>query len=212
MNTLFRIIALMTAPVWTGPEFDFHPSPGVSVAVPECVLATEWVEANPDALPTTLESYSTYSSAYRRAIYEALDVEARISLWKEHLASVAHAITSPEQRLFLQAAPLGFYLGGNASESEVRAFEKEAIAILGEELTRAAFYSLGGPVPVQDGEGQFPDCSCRIPTELNPSPKDCVAGSVCLAKLIIFDVCRDTKSGCGFLDLFACSGLCYKTG
>ncbi len=204
MNTLFGIIALATATVWPGPEAYVDQFPGASAFTPECVLAEEWVEANLDALPTTLEAYSDYSIPYRNAIYNALDVEARISLWTEHLAAVAHEVTSPEQRLFLQMVPLELYLGGTASESEVAAFEEDAIAILGEELTHTALYRLGGPAPVQDGKNQLIDCSCRV------GKSDCSDGSTCYSHIWIFDLCRDVRN-CGILDLFTCNGLCIQT-
>ena len=110
----------------------------------------------------------------------------------------------PEQRLFLQVAPLEFYLGGTASESEVVAFEEEAIAILGEELTHSAFYRLGGPAPVQDGKDQFPDCSCRVGHDMS----DCSFGSTCYSHFWIFDFCRDVRN-CGFLGFSNCNGLCF---
>lgn len=203
MNTLFQIVALATAAVWPGPASHVDQFPGASAVTPECVLAEAWVEANLDALPTTLEAYRDYSIPYRNAIYSALGVEARVSLWREHLRAVADEVTSPKQRRFLQTAPLEFYLGGIASESEVAAFEEEAVAILGKELTRSAFYSLGGPAPVQDGNNQLIDCSCRVGHDI----ADCSGGSRCYSHIWIFDLCRNVNN-CGFLDLFECTGVC----
>lgn len=68
MNTLFQIVALATAAVWPGPASHVDQFPGASAVTPECVLAEAWVEANPDALPTTLEAYRDYSIPYRNAI------------------------------------------------------------------------------------------------------------------------------------------------
>lgn len=58
-----------------------------SSLVPECVRATAWVKANHRVLPTTLEAFSRYSVAYRRAIFNALPENAKAGLWRAHLES-----------------------------------------------------------------------------------------------------------------------------
>lgn len=101
MSNLIGIIVLAGAAMWVGLEPRPVADPDGSAVVPECELAAEWVDANADALPTTLEEFGEHSIAFRRAIYGALDVEARISLWEENLAAIAHEVTSSEKRLFL---------------------------------------------------------------------------------------------------------------
>ncbi len=205
MNMFFSVTVLAVAAIWTA-----------SVApadTPECELAKEWVEAHHDALPTTLVALSEHSMIYRRAIYQALDVEARISLWQEHVATVADQVTLPEQRLFLQRAmpELGRYLSETLSESGLDAFTEEATRILGEDLARDAFGVLGtAPEPtLEEGDAQLllPDCSCRVGSE----EWNCQEGSECRSrKWIVLDVCEDIGSGCGPLWLFDCNGLCYQ--
>ncbi len=203
MNTLLPITALAIAAIWTASV--------APVDTPECELAKEWVEAHRDELPTTLAAFSEHSVIYRRAIYRALDVEARIVLWQEHLTVVADQVTLPEQRRFLQGAmpELGRYLSEPPSESGLDVFAEEAITVLGKDLARDAIGVLGSaPEPtLEEGDAQLPDCSCRVGWE----EWNCRAGSECRSrKWIIFDVCEDIGPGCGPLWMFDCNGLCYQ--
>ena len=206
---LFGFVALMGSAVWAAPQPKAGSSADVSAAVPECVLAERWVEAHREALPTTLVAFSEHSVVYRRAIYRALDVEARISLWQEHIAAVADQVTLPEQRLFLQRAipELDRYISETASESGLQAFGEEAISVLGKDLARDAFGVLGSAPTLEEGDAQLPDCSCRVGWPFF----NCAEGSDCRSrKWIIFDVCRDLDTGCGLLWEQACNGLCYQ--
>jgi hypothetical protein len=58
---------------------------------PICVVAAEWVEDNPEALPTTLEGFADFSIPYRRAIANAMEPELRSSLWIEQLTEFRDA-------------------------------------------------------------------------------------------------------------------------
>ncbi len=208
---LFGFVALMGSAVWAAPQPKAGSSADVPAVIPECVLAERWVEANRASLPTTLAAFSEHSMAYRRAIYDALDVEARISLWQEHVATVADQVKLPEQRLFLQGAipELDKYVSDAPSESELEAFGEETISVLGKDLTRTAFGVLGfAPEPTTaEGDVQLPDCSCAV----GWSFLDCVEGSKCKGrKWIIFDVCRDLETGCGLFLEMPCNGLCFQ--
>ncbi len=206
---LFGFVALLGSAIWAAPQPKAESSADVSAVVPECVLAERWVEAHREALPTTLVAFSEHSMIYRRAIYRALDVEARISLWQEHVAAVADQVTLPDQRLFLQRAipELGRYISENSSESGLEAFGEEAISVLGKDLARDAFWVLGSAPTLEEGDPQLPDCSCRVGWPFF----NCVEGSDCRSrKWIIFDVCRDIDTGCGLFHEQACNGLCYQ--
>ena len=208
---LLGFVALLGAAISAAPQPKAAPSAEVSEVVPECVLAERWVEANRKALPTTLVAFSEHSIIRRRAIYRALDVEARISLWKEHVAAVTARVTRPEQRLFLQSAiaQLDRYLSVTPSESGLGAFGEEAISVLGKDLTRDAFGVLGSApeTTLEEGGAQLPDCSCRVGWPFF----NCTEGSECRSrKWIIFDVCRDLDTGCGLLWEHPCNGLCYR--
>ena len=181
--------------------------PDASAGVPECELAAQWVADNLDALPTTLDAFSEHSITFRRTIYSALDIDVRISLWREHLAGVAHEVKSPHQRLFLReiSRDLNRYLQSTMPRVEIKALEERAVAVLGKDLARRALAALG-PDPESTEVGSLsPDCSCSTESDwcnawrLPWQPKShCVLGSC------------DEIDGCGFLLKYRCNGLCHR--
>lgn len=213
MSKLFGIIPLACIAIWA------VPAPGRDASsntpVPECELAKEWVAANLDALPTTLDAFGEHSLTFRRAIYGALDTEIRISLWRENLAAVAHEATLPEQRLFLErvSRDLDGYLRGDAPDSEIDDLAEEARAILGMDLAGRAIAVLG-PVPESagsaavsgafPGEGQDdPQCACSTKDDWCGGIFD-FFGPVCVKSY----PCDPTLFGCGTLFVRRCDGLC----
>lgn len=166
MSKLLGIFLLAGAAIWLAPEPGAESISDAAVDVPECELARQWVSANLNALPTTLEAFSEHSATYRRAIYGALDPEVRISLWRENLAAVAKEVTSPEHRFFLDrvSRELEGHLRGTAPRSELEVLAEEATATLGSDLARRALTSLGTE-PTADDATQEADprpCSCRV--------------------------------------------------
>ena len=224
MSKLLGII-LVAGTIWLAPEPGAESIPDAGVDVPECVLASQWVSANVDALPTTLEAFGEHSATYRRAIYGALDSEARISLWREHLAAVTPEVTSPEQRLFLDrvSRELEGHLRGTAPRSELEELAKEATATLGADMARRALTSLGAEGMLADVTQELPedpaavDCSCATgwwgdlwcnlgPDDiLDPDPTDeprvCWEGPS-------EDRCEVVA--CGPFDIFECDGNCWR--
>ncbi len=103
MSKLFLVIVLASTAIWSVPESSVDTVLDTRAGVSECELAEEWVAANLDALPKTLAAFGEHSVTFRRAIYGALDTEARVSLWRQNLVAVADgAAISPEQRLYLE--------------------------------------------------------------------------------------------------------------
>ena len=212
MSKLFGIIPLACIAIWAVPAPITEASS--DTLVPECELAAEWVEANLDALPTTLEAFGEHSITFRRAIYGALDTDVRISLWRENLATVAHEATSPEQRLFLErvSRDLDVYVLGTAPQSEIAALEEEAKAVLGKPLAGRALVFLGPvPEPVASvtenggsiGEAQDdPQCACSTKSDF------CGFPDTLMISCVQHYPCDETLFGCGFLFLFRCDGLC----
>lgn len=207
MIKLLGLIILLATVFWPAPA-PMADAPLVESAVPECRLAEAWVEANRDALPTTLEAFGEYSVPFRRAIYRALDVEARISLWREHLDGAADELTSHRQRLFLERVTreLDGHLRGALPQTELDALAEEATAILGKDLAYRTIAMLG-PVatPVAEGgvqSGEAPICKCHSNHPFmcwRPwSPND-----VCL-----FGGCPPTPDGCSWLWEYSCDGRC----
>ncbi|MYA41060.1 MAG: bacteriocin fulvocin C-related protein [Gemmatimonadetes bacterium] len=210
MSKLFGIIPLACIAIWA------VPAPGNDASsntpVPECELAKEWVAANLDALPTTLDAFGEHSLTFRRAIYGALDTEIRISLWRENLAAVAHEATLPEQRLFLErvSRDLDGYVRGTAPASEIDAVAEEARAILGMDLAGRAIAVLGS-VPesavfaVENGDLE-PDCACS--TEEDWCWLTSFGRRECRDDEDYH--CDDLESGCGDWWQAACDGMCFK--
>lgn len=211
MNKLsIGFVVLMGSAIWAVPQPKADSVPGVSAVVPECELATQWVAANPDALPTTIEAFSEHSITFRRAIYKALDTDVRISLWQEHLVAVAHEVKSPQQCLFLSevSRDLNRYLQSTTPLSEIRALEEKAVGVLGKNLARRAIAVLGpDPESATEGDGIAPDCGCSIESDWCNAwrwpwqPK----------RLCVLDSgdCNGTE-GCGTLMEFTCDGLCER--
>lgn len=206
---LFGFVALLLPAFWAVPQPKADLSPDESAGVPECELAERWVADNLDALPTTLDAFSEHTITFRRTIYSALDTDVRISLWREHLAGVAHEVESPEQRLFLSevSRDLNRHLQNTTPRSEIKALEKKAVAVLGVDLARRALATLGpDPEPTEVGSLP-PDCSCSTESDwcnawrLPWQPKShCVLGSA---------DCNEID-GCGFLLRYRCDGLCHR--
>ena len=227
MSKLLGVFILVGAGMWVVPEPISVAYPDRSGVVSECELAKEWVAANINALPTTPEAFGEHSVAFRRAIYGALDMEARISLWQENLAAVALEATSSEQRLLLDrvSRELEGHLRGTAPRSELYALGEEAIASLGMDLTRRAMTlsALGdSPMPdymTQDPGDDRPDCTCstdRPHPWMEQCPQDpwrdpgsirrCFEGPPDLA-------CEVSYVGCGWFgeeDGTPCNGRCWQ--
>ena len=206
MSKLLGIIVFAGAVTWIVPQLNPDTSSDVPGDVLECELAKEWVAANLDELPTTLNAFAEHSITFRRAIFGALDSDVRISLWREHLAAVAHEFASSEQRLFLErvSRELDGLVLGTAPLSELDVLGEQARAILGEDLARRAMGVLGPePEPAaavaKDGS-VVPQvlCSCSTSSDFCPAPAICGAGA-----------CTPTTRGCGWFWLYACDGLCW---
>ncbi len=208
-KVLFGFVALMGTAFGAVPQFKADSPPDASPGVPECELAKQWVADNLDALPTTLDAFSEHSITFRRTIYSALDTDVRISLWREHLAGVAHEVESPHQRLFLSevSRDLNRYVQSTTPRFEIEALGEKAVAVLGRDLTHRALAALG-PDPESTEVGSLPpdpDCYCSTESDwcnawrLPWQPKShCVLGS-----------CEELD-GCGLFLQFRCDGTCHR--
>ena len=206
MSKLLSILVLLGTITWTVPKLYPDASSNVPGGVLECELAEEWVATNLDKLPTTLNAISEHSITFRRAIFRELDTRVRISLWREHLAAVAHDVTSSEQRLFLVrvSGELDGLLSGAEPPSELDVLVEQARAILGEDLARRAMGVLGPepePVAAAAEDGSVAPqvlCSCSTVSDFCPIPSKCLAGA-----------CVTRPRGCGWFWFYACNGLCW---
>jgi len=204
MTKLLSILALTGIVTIAVPHLNSSNVPG---DVPECVLAEQWVAANRDALPTTLDAFLEHTVVFRHVIFDALDGAARASLWREHLALVVEEVISPEQRAFIEmvSGEIDGYLMDIGPQSRIEALEEEARTVLGDALTRRAFYVLG---PVADRnvvnaeKQEGPLCYCRVKKE----GKDCGHDAYECSRSIFFP-CVKVRD-CGFFGWFTCDGLC----
>jgi len=69
-----------------------------------CEVAARWVASHKDELPKTLAEFESYSSLYQRAMYGKLSGDARIRIWREHLAPylIPAAGLNADQRALVQ--------------------------------------------------------------------------------------------------------------
>ncbi len=222
MSKLLGIVLLASASIWWVPEPGAELISDAAVDVPECELARQWVSANLDALPTTLEEFGEHSATYRRAIYGALESGARISLWREHLAAVTAEVKSPEQRLFLDRVSheLDGHLRDTAPRSELKKLMEEATATLGADLARRSFTSLGAKAMptglIQDPPDERPDCTCLVRSSIPMN--DCLRlvewppvglDHVCWGGPP-GQGCQSLDTGCGPFDEEPCDGRCWR--
>jgi hypothetical protein len=117
----------------------------------EAIVA--WVEEHHADLPRTLSELATYPMIFRRVIARALPLEQRVTLWREHLATVSSVSTSgtAEQRALIADVieQLPAILGDDAArtESRMRSLAPRMRALLTHEQLIEAFASLGPPEP-----------------------------------------------------------------
>ena len=203
MTKLLSILVLTGIVTLTVPQLNSSDAPG---DVPECVLAEQWVAANRDALPTTLDAFLEHSVVFRHVIFDALDGAVRASLWREHLAVVVEEVTSPGQRAFIEmvSGELDGDLMDTGPQSRIEALEEEARAVLGDALTRRAIYVLGPEADrtmVNAEEQQGPLCYCRVKKGFG----DCEGGYRCSRSPA--SPCVKVRD-CGAFGWWRCDGLC----
>jgi hypothetical protein len=171
---------------------------------PECVVAARWVEANRDALPTTLSEISSYTLAYRKAIFRALPRATQVDLWREQLDYyMRETHLTRVQREFLGEvrAEIGEYFGPEKADAAKERYVARAIALLGRERTAQIFTNLGVNAPVGRLEAS---CSCNQSDDWCSSP---ITGPTvkCVPDA---DGCTVTQDGCGWWWCKSCNGEC----
>lgn len=166
-----------------------------------CQEITTWIAEFRDELPTTLDELSTYPLSYRRAIYGALSLGARTSLWSEHLRSVLLAepgLRAEQKQLVVEVLySLERYMVEDASGHELREdLRKRAEGLFGADFGREVFATLG-PLSLS-AEALGVQCSCSVDSDWCNSGYECFTGG-----------CDVTNFGCGTLWLYSCNGSCW---
>jgi len=186
--------------------------------LPECKVATAWVAENSASLPTTLKELRKYDQVYRKRIFAALPREIKISLWHEQLRYyVASPELSPEQHLLVSLVDAT--LDSNFTLEAARAIEvrmkPQFVAVLGNELTRKIFYSLGAIDGLSGAQSTLAN-----PNDKKTSPNEKKVGCGCsqidfygcliFSETCVNANCIDTSFGCGFWWLLSCDGACSE--
>lgn len=170
---------------------------------PECVEAARWVRAHPGALPTTLAELSTFSLAYRRAIYEALPDQARTALWREHMEGFLHpgGELSDVQRAALREVivQLPAFTRRNADRALVKAVEQRVAGTFDKDLRVRVFATLGEAGAAKAAAKARPLCDCAFDDEWDR----CGSDEACSPNL-----CSYAETGCGFGWMYGCYGVC----
>lgn len=166
---------------------------------PACVVATRWVRAHHDRLPTTLAEYARYDKLYRRAIYEALPPATRQAFWRQHLEGFLRPgspLTEPQKAAVRDAmAYLPALTVNNPDRAVANALRERLSRQFDRDLLRTVFFRLG-PVPADPAEAtRRPLCDCS-------DDFDCFAGTVCKPLICSFTL------GCGVFGSDTCSGVC----
>jgi hypothetical protein len=190
---------------------------------PLCEIAHSWVMDHSGKLPTSLDEFVTYPKAYRRAIYTALPVEARVHLWQEFLTPFL-ANSSPltaKQRALVQFEydNLGRYQQDATGRTAVAQdslyqkfsaeFPKSQTALLLNfinQVDERDAYPAGVALPrsiSQGGPNAAPeeDCNCGDgpgPLDCDPGQSECHQANDCIIRII----------GCGILGMMQCDGTC----
>lgn len=113
----------------------------------------DWVARHANDLPRTLTELARFPIQFRKAIVTALPVDARVSLWDEHLAHFLgpdSKLSGPQQALVRDArAELPAIFGGLPEEARVyaRRLEDRMRELITPEQARLIFGTLGPPEP-----------------------------------------------------------------
>lgn len=164
---------------------------------PECVEAAAWVRAHADALPATLAALSEFTPVYRRTILDALPVETRVSLWREHLEGflAPQAGLDDRQRAgvreVIERLPALHTPGSGAAEA--RALGARVVPLFPPEAASRIFTEIG-PAPA---ERDRTHCYCSMASSVECPGGECVSAS-----------CRPLATGCGVGGAEPCDGFC----
>jgi len=111
----------------------------------------EWVNRHREELPSTLDELSKYPVPFRRVIVNKVAPEVRVSLWTEHLKSIAVSdeSLSANQRAFLSMTlhQLPVLLSMPAPNPTMMKFETAAATLFTREQMARMFGTLGPPEP-----------------------------------------------------------------
>lgn len=176
-----------------------------------CEIADEWVDENVEELPTTLDALERIPVEYRRAVYARLAPDVRSSMWGTHLATSADRFgLSREQEAVLSgmraSMTAAVFVPESSEQKEfIAEWEARVVGAFSAPTAGEIFGHLGerGDWGERASTDTF-DCNLDSAFSCNnmTGPEtDCVGLS-----------CTETGSGCGFLWLHDCDGMCVEVG
>ena len=175
-----------------------------------CEVAEEWVEANIPSLPRTYSEFGSLSPLYRKAVYNRLTLDERVTLWRSQFDAIlaGQRELTPAQRAHIElvASRLPVYLDGAAGRRAIKTdlVERRTEALFGKEFGRTIFATLGPSLAASVTPTnasvtiRFANCECHIGSAW--SCESCASGD-----------CTTTASGCGYLLCFSCNGKCAQS-
>lgn len=232
-----RSVALALGPLmaFSLPARDRPSGDPPGIRVPECQLAIAWVNKHLNELPTTEAELSSFSLAYRKAIFAAVPIRIQERLWREHLTAfvaddspltpmqqsiVAEAIANLHT-FFDPAAPIGI------RRERAKKFMTNAIGQFPRDVRVAVFSRLGADTaPLQTLNSLFsisPNASFlldgrRLASQFvlpraslqrcscNVGWQDCLDGECAQQS----PTCTETEQGCGPFWSDTCDGACAQ--
>jgi hypothetical protein len=192
---------------------------------PDCVRAGEWVQANRDNLPTTLDGLSSLDPAVRRAAYLAVPRTVKIAIWDEQLTAYSNSgeLTDDQVRFVrwvTSKLPLiipedDAKVLSSTTEALIAQVTEEATMVLTPELIKRMFFVLGsiesnGKWVLQDEQAKT--CNCHIGAMVS----NCGVGHVPTECLETYDhegmqfYCAPLSFGCGAFFTQSCDGWCEQ--
>ncbi len=184
-------------------------SPSTLAVNASCEVAASWAESIEPSRYTTLETISELPVVYRRAVYNKLTVDQKITLWRSQFALAAQrGSMTPPQAAFLAAASdsLETWFGADSATrvtNDVR-FRAHVFELFGHKLAFELFARLGPEDVIVASSSPAaalhePNCICATGSDYCGGTNHCTSGK-----------CEVQLSSCGTLWNHNCNGLCYS--
>lgn len=192
-----------------------------------CEIVDEWVLQHKSALPASYESISAFPIAYRRGILRELANDARAAVWRQHFDRIAPQLNlDSRQRDALRAVyeSLPELVGDSAKAALLRSMVDDAFHPA-QDAKFALFYQLGPQhsrwttdtawLLLKQELVEFsalhaePSCNCHGVNVACCGIPGMGYGLPCAEGL---SGCRFSATGCGFLWLLSCDGMCELSG
>lgn len=187
-------------------------TPALASPAEQRQAAREWVERNPQSVPTTFDGLVGQPAPYRQAIYETLTPDVRSGYWQEHLRRsrgtlLARApMTEAQQAVLDQAMAVAADVRvfdsklSNEVHERLEALRREAIGAFGLETSRGLLATFGTE---RVGLLACPTCNCN-------NSSDWCGSNCCLENChsAVNRRCGCTNSGCGTFWQYPCNGHC----